>query len=64
MYLFLQSFAIPGAVFLSMISGALFGGIPGFLISQTCATIGSCICFLLSLGLGRGLINRIFSKPL
>ena len=64
MYIFLQSFAIPGAIFLSMISGALFGGIPGFVLSQTCATLGSCICYFLSLGLGRNLINRVFSKPL
>ena len=32
LYIFLQSFAIPGPVFLSILSGALFGAIPGFLL--------------------------------
>jgi predicted PurR-regulated permease PerM len=30
LYVFLQTFAIPGAIFLSILSGALFGGIEGF----------------------------------
>jgi hypothetical protein len=30
LYVFLQTFAIPGAVFLSILSGALFGGVQGF----------------------------------
>ena len=33
LYIFLQTFAIPGAAFLSMLSGPLFGGIPGFCLS-------------------------------
>jgi hypothetical protein len=28
----MQSFAIPGPVFLSILSGALFGAVPGFLL--------------------------------
>mmetsp|Transcript_18494 Transcript_18494/g.18189 ORF Transcript_18494/g.18189 Transcript_18494/m.18189 type:complete len:125 (-) Transcript_18494:455-829(-) len=32
MYLFLQTFAIPGPIFLSILSGALFGGVIGVTI--------------------------------
>jgi hypothetical protein len=60
LYIFLQSFAIPGAVFLSIMAGPLFGPFAGFFLAQSCATLGSCLCFLLSLGLGAGLVNRVF----
>lgn len=32
LYVFMQSFAIPGPVFLSILSGAIFGGVKGFFI--------------------------------
>ena len=32
MYVFLQTFAIPGPIFLSILSGALFGGVEGTII--------------------------------
>jgi uncharacterized membrane protein YdjX (TVP38/TMEM64 family) len=64
LYLFLQSFAIPGSAFLSILAGPLFGGIKGFFLAQACATVGSVCCYLLSLGLGSALVNRCFSTQL
>ena len=43
LYVFLQTFAIPGAVFLSILSGALFGPYLGFSLVCLCATSGACI---------------------
>ena len=43
MYLFLQTFAIPGPVFLSILSGTLFGGVEGTCIVCVSATIGSAM---------------------
>lgn len=47
-YIFLQSMAIPGPIFLSIISGMLWNFSFGFLISNTCATIGASMCYLIS----------------
>ncbi|CAG9317706.1 unnamed protein product [Blepharisma stoltei] len=59
-YLFLQSFAIPGPIVLSLISGTLFGRWTGLLIVSICATVGSTICYKLSDNLGKGLVIRWF----
>lgn len=58
LYVFLQTFAIPGAIFLSILSGALFGGIQGFILVCICATSGATICYCLSWVLGKALIVR------
>ena len=44
-YLNFQSFAVPGAAVLAMLSGPIFGAIPAFMISHICAVIGACVCF-------------------
>ena len=56
LYVFLQSFAIPGPVFLSIISGPLFGTWTGILMISLCATTGSSICYLISHTLIKGFI--------
>jgi uncharacterized membrane protein YdjX (TVP38/TMEM64 family) len=60
LYIFLQSFGIPGPVFLSILSGALFGGIPAFFLVALCATFGASCCYMLSFMLGKGIVLRTF----
>jgi len=60
LYIFLQSFGIPGPIILSLLSGALFGGIPGFITVCFCATIGASCCYSLSNLLGKGLVIKFF----
>jgi len=60
LYVLLQSFAIPGPIFLSVLSGALFGGVQGFLMVCLCATFGASSCYMLSYILARGLVIKYF----
>lgn len=60
LYVFMQSFAIPGPVFLSMLSGQLFGPLPGFVLVCLCATFGASACYGLSYSLARGLVLHRF----
>ena len=63
-WLSLQSFAIPGAIFLSILAGPLFGVWRGLLLVSCVATSGSTVCYLLSFYLGRGLVERCFPAML
>ncbi len=63
-YITLQTFAIPGPIFLSILSGALFGGINGFLLVCFCATSGASLCYTFSYLLGRNLVKRCFKERL
>lgn len=56
LYIFLQTFAIPGPIFLSILSGALFGGVEGFFLVCFCATSGASMCYGLSSVLGKPLV--------
>jgi uncharacterized membrane protein YdjX (TVP38/TMEM64 family) len=49
----LQTFAIPGPLILSIISGALFGKVNGFILVSCVATFGACGCYLLSAALAK-----------
>lgn len=60
LYIFLQSFGIPGPIILSLLSGALFGGVPGFITVCICATLGATCCYTLSNLLGKGLVIKTF----
>lgn len=63
-YIFLQTFAIPGAIFLSVLAGPLFGVFDGLLIVSITATCGATLCFLLFSFLGRRLAQTLFPKLL
>ena len=39
-------------------SGPLFGGIAGFLLSHTCAVSGACVCYMISRTLGAGFVQK------
>jgi uncharacterized membrane protein YdjX (TVP38/TMEM64 family) len=44
----MQSFAIPGPLILSIISGAIYGRVWGFLLVCLIATSGACNCYMIS----------------
>jgi len=57
-YIFLQSFAIPGSIFLSVLSGFLFPFPLAIFSVCLCSAIGASICYLLSMLLGRPFILK------
>ncbi|XP_003745387.1 transmembrane protein 41A-B [Galendromus occidentalis] len=56
-YLYKQTFAIPGSVFLNLLAGALFGVFPGFLLACFLTACGATCCYLLSRMCGRHVIR-------
>jgi len=58
LYIGLQSFAIPGPLVLSILSGALYGFWGGQLLIASCVCVGTSICFMLSKTMGRGVLRR------
>ncbi|XP_039064259.1 uncharacterized membrane protein At4g09580-like [Hibiscus syriacus] len=53
-YIFMQTFMIPGTIFMSLLAGALFG-VKGLFLVVFNATAGACSCFFLSKLIGRPL---------
>jgi len=63
-YTFLQTFSIPGSIFLSFLAGTLFGLPVGVLVVCSVATFGATNCYLLSYYSGRNLIKKYFPEKL
>jgi len=61
-YLYKQAFAIPGSVFLNILSGALYGSIFGTIITSVYSAIGATGCYLLSRQIFGVIIERYFSS--
>uniref|UniRef100_A0A5S6QQ57 SNARE-like domain protein n=1 Tax=Trichuris muris TaxID=70415 RepID=A0A5S6QQ57_TRIMR len=59
-YVFLQSFAIPGSVFLSILSGYLFPFWTALALVCLCSAVGASNCYVLSSMLGKSLIVRLW----
>lgn len=57
-YLFLQTFAIPGSIFLSIVSGYLFPFFVALLLICFCSATGASFCYLLSYLVGRRLVHK------
>ncbi|KAK2715116.1 transmembrane protein 41B-like isoform X2 [Artemia franciscana] len=57
-YIFLQSFAIPGSIFLSILSGFLFPFPLALFMVCTCSAIGASLCFFLSALIGRRVLFK------
>jgi len=57
-YLFLQTFAIPGSIFLSIVSGYLFLFPVALLLVCACSATGASFCYLLSYLAGRPLVQK------
>lgn len=60
-YVMLQSFAIPGSLFLTILSGYLFPFPVALLLVCTCSAAGAAICYILSLLFGKSLVLQVFS---
>ncbi|GFO32463.1 transmembrane protein 41a [Plakobranchus ocellatus] len=59
-YVYKQTFAIPGSVFLNVLSGALFGPWKGFALTALLSGIGATLCYSLSRTFGRAYVVRWF----
>merc|ERR1719464_1248417 len=57
-YIFLQTFAIPGSIFLSIISGFLFSFPLALTAVCFCSATGASFCYLLSYLVGRRLVRH------
>lgn len=57
-YLFLQTFAIPGSIFLSIVSGYLFRFPVALLLICFCSATGASFCYLLSYLAGKPLVHK------
>lgn len=63
-YLYKQTFAIPGSVFLNLLAGALFGAEAGFIVTSILTACGATNCYLLSKNFGKPVIIRRFKTRL
>ncbi|KAK6938521.1 SNARE associated Golgi protein [Dillenia turbinata] len=63
-YIFMQTFMIPGTIFMSLLAGALFGVIRGLLLVVFNATAGASSCFFLSKLIGRPLVGWLWPEKL
>ncbi|XP_060216605.1 uncharacterized membrane protein At4g09580-like isoform X1 [Lycium barbarum] len=63
-YIFMQTFMIPGTIFMSLLAGALFGVFKGLFLVVFNATAGASSCFFLSKLIGRPLVNWLWPEKL
>uniref|UniRef100_A0A915D014 Transmembrane protein 41B n=1 Tax=Ditylenchus dipsaci TaxID=166011 RepID=A0A915D014_9BILA len=61
-YLVLQSFAIPGSIFLTILSGYLFPFPIALAVVCLCSASGAAVCYFLSQSLGRKIILKYFPE--
>lgn len=59
-YLYKQTFAIPGSVFMNLLAGALFGTMHGFPLVCLLTACGATFCFLLSHNFGKAYLVHFF----
>lgn len=64
LYVIMQTFAIPGTISLSLLSGALYGSTKGFLLIAGVSTIGACSCYGMSCLFGRPIAKAIWKQRL
>ena len=63
-YIFMQTFMIPGTVFMSLLAGALFGVFKGVALVVFTATAGASSCFFLSKVIGRPILFCLWPEKL
>ncbi|XP_067686188.1 transmembrane protein 41A-A-like [Haliotis asinina] len=61
-YLYKQTFAIPGSVFMNLLAGALYGPWFGFILCCVLSSFGTSFCYLLSDTCGKEYIIRYFPQ--
>ncbi|CAF0757888.1 unnamed protein product [Adineta ricciae] len=59
-YIFLQTFAIPGSIFLSILAGFLYPFPLALFLVCLCSSLGASFCYLLSKLFGRHLLLKYF----
>uniref|UniRef100_A0A0K0F181 Transmembrane protein 41 homolog (inferred by orthology to a C. elegans protein) n=1 Tax=Strongyloides venezuelensis TaxID=75913 RepID=A0A0K0F181_STRVS len=64
LYIVLQSFAIPGSLFLTFLSGYLFNFYHACLLVCTCSAIGASVCYFFSQWIGRELIIKYYPEKI
>lgn len=62
LYIFLQTFAIPGSLFLSILSGFLYAFPIALTLVCFCSALGATLCYLLSQLVGRRLVRHFFPQ--
>ncbi|KAG1334670.1 putative membrane protein [Cocos nucifera] len=63
-YIFMQTFMIPGTIFMSLLAGALFGVVKGVILVVFTATSGASSCYFLSKLIGRPLASWLWPEKL
>lgn len=63
-YIFMQTFMIPGTVFMSLLAGSLFGVFRGVALVVFAATAGASSCFFLSKLIGRPIVFSLWPNKL
>ncbi|KAF8380713.1 hypothetical protein HHK36_028203 [Tetracentron sinense] len=63
-YIFMQTFMIPGTVFMSLLAGALFGVFKGVALVVFTATAGASSCYFLSKLIGKPLVFSFWPDKL
>lgn len=63
-YIFMQTFMIPGTLFMSLLAGALFGVFQGVALVVFTATAGASSCYFLSKMIGRPLVFTLWPDKL
>ncbi|XP_073997049.1 transmembrane protein stas [Rhodnius prolixus] len=61
-YIFLQTFAIPGSIFMTILSGFLFPFPLALTLVCFCSATGASLCYLVSYFAGRRLIYKYFPE--
>lgn len=64
LYVIMQTFAIPGTISLSLLSGALYGSTKGFVLIAFVSTLGSCSCYGMSRLFGRPVARAIWREKI
>ena len=63
-YIIVTAFALPFAAVKTVLAGALFGLIPGVILTSFASSIGSTLCFLMSRFVLRDFVQNKYSKYL
>lgn len=63
-YIFMQTFMIPGTIFMSLLAGALFGVFRGLILVVFNATAGASSCYFLSKLIGRPIVSWLWPEKL
>jgi len=61
-YLFKQTFAVPGSVFLNILAGSIFGLLPGFILCSFLTAFGASLCYLLARAVGKDAAKHFFPE--